>query len=406
MLYFGMNKILEIKTKFDKIKHSLDECSRRLWAASEASAIGRGGVAIVFQATGIARSTISRGMAELKTDKPIMAGRIRKNGGGRKKLENIHEDLLSKIEKLVAPETRGDPESPLRWTTKSTRKISNALKNDGISISHVKVASILKSIGYSLQSTRKINEGKSHPDRDQQFKYINSQTIEFQNQGLPVISIDAKKKELIGNFTNSGKEYQPAGKPERVNVYDFPSFATGKATPYGIYDITHNKGWVNVGISKDTAQFAVSAIRSWWVGMGTKMYPEAKRILIHADGGGSNGSRNRLWKRELQSFCTDYNIEITVSHFPPGTSKWNKIEHRLFSQITKNWRGKPLESIEVIVSLIGSTSTSKGLTVKATLDSSEYESGIKVTNKELSNINIIRHAFHGNDWNYTIKPEK
>lgn len=401
-----MDKILEIKTKFDKIKHSLNECSRRLWAASEAIAIGRGGIVIVFQATKVAKTTISRGIIELKTGNTIPSGKIRKNGGGRKKLENIHEDLLSKIEKLVSPETRGDPESPLRWTSKSTRNISNALRNDGILISHVKIASILKSIGYSLQATRKINEGKSHPDRDQQFKYINTQTIEFQNQGLPVISIDAKKKELIGNFANNGKEYQPFGKPEQVNVYDFPSFATGKATPYGIYDITHNTGWVNVGISKDTAQFAVSAIKNWWTEMGIKMYPEAKKILIHADGGGSNGSRNRLWKRELQSFCTDYDLEVTVSHFPPGTSKWNKIEHRLFSQITKNWRGKPLQSIEVIVSLIGSTSTSKGLTVKATLDSSEYESGIKVTDKELSKINIIRHAFHGNDWNYTIKPKR
>ena len=399
-----MDKILEIKNKFDKIKHSLNECSRRLWAASEASAIGKSGIATVYQATGIAQTTIYRGIAELQSGKSTTVGKIRKSGGGRKKLESIHDNLLAKIEKIVAPETRGDPESPLLWTTKSTRNISGILKDDGIIISHVKVASILKLIGYSLQSPRKINEGKSHPDRDQQFEYINNQTVEFQREGLPVISIDAKKKELIGNFTNSGKEYQPSGKPEEVNVYDFPSLSKGRATPYGIYDITHNAGWVNVGISKDTAQFAVAAIRSWWVEMGVKMYPEARKILIHADGGGSNGSRNRLWKRELQSFCTDYNLEVTVSHFPPGTSKWNKIEHRLFSQITKNWRGKPLESIEVIVSLIGATSTSKGLTVKAALDSNEYESGIKVTDKELSNINIIRHAFHGNDWNYTIVP--
>jgi len=399
-----MDKILEVKSKFDKIKHSLNECSRRLWAASEAIAIGKNGIAVVFQATGIAKTTIYRGRAELQSEEIAPAGKVRKAGGGRKKLEDTHSDLLSKIEELVSPETRGDPESPLLWTTKSTRNISNTLKAAGITISHAKVAKILKSIGYSLQSPRKINEGKSHPDRDQQFKYINKQTVEFQKQGLPVISIDAKKKELIGNFTNSGREYQPSGKPEEVNVYDFPSLANGRATPYGIYDITYNTGWVNVGISKDTAQFAVSAIRSWWIEMGTKRYPEARKILIHADGGGSNGSRNRLWKRELQLFCTDYNIEVTVSHFPPGTSKWNKIEHRLFSQITKNWRGKPLESIEVIVSLIGSTSTSKGLTVKATLDSRKYESGIKVTDEELSNINIVRHAFHGNDWNYTIAP--
>lgn len=399
-----MNKILEIKAKFEKIKHSLNECSCRLWAASEAIAIGRGGIVTVFKATKIAKTTISRGIVELKAGNTLTTGKVRKSGGGRKRLENTHADLSSKIEALVDPETRGDPESPLRWTTKSTRNLSNALKNDGIRISHTKVAAILKSIGYSLQSTRKINEGKSHPDRDKQFKYINTQTIKFQHQGLPVISIDAKKKELIGNFTNNGKEYQPVGKPEQVNVYDFPSFATGKATPYGIYDITHNAGWVKVGISKDTAQFAVSAIKSWWLEMGIKTYPKAKQILIHADGGGSNGSRNRLWKRELQLFCTEYDIEVTVSHFPPGTSKWNKIEHRLFSQITKNWRGKPLESLEVIVSLIASTSTSKGLTVKATLDSNEYESGIKISDEELKQINIVRHAFHGNDWNYTIKP--
>ncbi len=402
-----MEKILEIKDKFEKINHSLDERSRRLWVASEATAIGHGGISIVFKATKLAKTTISRGIKELKTGRKIVSkDKIRKSGGGRKKLEDIHENLVTEIEKLVDPETRGDPESPLRWTTKSTRNISKILKTKGMKISHEKVSGLLKLMGYSLQAPRKKNEGKSHPDRDQQFKYINMQTIEFQSLELPVISIDAKKKELVGKFTNSGKEYQPIGKPEEVEVYDFPSIAKGRVTPYGIYDITHNTAWVNVGISKDTAQFAVSTLRNWWVEMGMKSYPHSRKLLIHADGGGSNGSRNRLWKRELQTFATEYDIEVTVSHFPPGTSKWNKIEHRLFSQITKNWRGKPLESLEIIISLIGSTSTNTGLQVKAALDPNEYEGGIKVTDEELNAINIARHKFHGNDWNYTIKPLK
>jgi transposase len=402
-----MDKISEIKTKFNKINHSLDERSRSLWAASEAISIGRGGITIVFKAIGLAKTTISRGIMELETGRAAHPkGKIRKIGGGRKRLENIHENLLDEIEALVDPETRGDPESPLRWTTKSTRNISNTLKTKGIKISHEKVSKLLKLMGYSLQAPRKTNEGKSHPDRDQQFRYINMQTVEFQSQGFPVVSIDAKKKELVGRFTNNGKEYQPTGKPEEVDVYDFPSLAKGRVTPYGIYDITHNAAWVNVGISKDTAQFAVSTLRNWWTKMGSKLYPLSQKLLIHADGGGSNGSRNRLWKCELQTFATEYNLEITVSHFPPGTSKWNKIEHRLFSQITKNWRGKPLESLEVIINLIGSTSTNTGLVVNAAIDSNEYEGGIKIADKKLSQINIVRHEFHGNDWNYTIKPLK
>ena len=266
------------------------------------------------------------------------------------------------------------------------------------------MAQLLKSLDYSLQAPRKTNEGKSHPDRDSQFQYINQQTEKFQNEGLPVISIDAKKKELVGEFKNGGREYQPKGLPVEVNVYDFFSLAKGKATPYGIYDITKNNAWVNVGVSKDTAQFAVSTIRNWWDQMGKESYPNSRKLLIHADGGGSNGSRNRLWKMELQKMATDLNLEITVSHFPPGTSKWNKIEHRLFSQITKNWRGKPLESLEVIVSLIGATSTETGLTVEASLDPNEYKGGIKILDKELKAINITRHEFHGNNWNYTVLP--
>ena len=304
-----------------------------------------------------------------------MNGRIRKHGGGRKKLESKDVELIGELEMLVEPGTRGDPESPLRWTTKSTRNLADALRIKGFSISHVKVASLLDELGYSLQAPRKTNEGKSHADRDDQFNYINAQTTEFQKQGLPVISVDAKKKELVGVFTNIGKEYQPTKSPVEVNAYDFLSFADGKATPYGVYDISKNSGWVNVGISKDTAQFAVATIRNWWFEMGQQLYPEAGKLLIHADGGGSNGHRNRLWKMELQKFARETGLKITISHFPPGTSKWNKIEHRLFAQISKNWRGRPLESFGLIVKLIGSTTTSTGLTVKANLDPNEYKCG-------------------------------
>ncbi len=403
-----MDKIELIKSKYDLIKHELNERARRLWAASEAIALGHGGIAVVFKATGIARSTILIGKNELlankNNDSEIVNGRIRKHGGGRKKLENKDSKLIGELEVLVEPGTRGDPESPLRWTTKSTRKLAKALKTKGFSISHVKVASLLDMLGYSLQAPRKTNEGKSHADRDAQFNYINTQTMEFQKQGFPVISVDAKKKELVGAFTNNGKEYQPTKSPVEVNAYDFLSFADGKATPYGVYDISKNSGWVNVGVSKDTAQFAVATIRNWWFEMGQQLYPEARKLLIHADGGGSNGHRNRLWKMELQKFARETDLEITISHFPPGTSKWNKIEHRLFAQISKNWRGRPLESFGLIVELIGSTTTSTGLTVTASLDPNKYESGIKIPDSEFKKINIVRHEFHGDNWNYTIMP--
>jgi transposase len=395
-----------ITTKYKQLEGVLNERSRRVWAASEAMAIGHGGISKVMKATGLSRNAIKHGISDLsgESDPNEFTGRVRRKGGGRKKLEDLDGSLLKELEALISPETRGDPESPLRWTTKSTRNLSNELKKKGFLVSHEKVAQLLKSLGYSLQAPRKTNEGKSHPDRDRQFQYINQQTDKFQNEGLPVISIDAKKKELVGDFMNGGREYQPKGLPVEVNVYDFFSLAKGKATPYGIYDLTRNNAWVNVGVSKDTAQFAVSTIRNWWDEMGQASYPLAEKLLIHADGGGSNGSRNRLWKMELQKMATDLNLEITVSHFPPGTSKWNKIEHRLFSQITKNWRGKPLESLEVIVSLIGATSTKNGLTVEASLDPNEYKGGIKILDKELKTININRHEFHGNDWNYTLLP--
>ena len=395
-----------ITTKYKQLEGVLNERSRRVWAASEAMAIGHGGISRVMKATGLSRNAIKHGISDLNGESAPneLTGRVRRKGGGRKKLEDLDGSLLKELDALISPETRGDPESPLRWTTKSTRNLSNELKKKGFSVSHEKVAQLLKSLDYSLQAPRKTNEGKSHPDRDRQFQYINQQTEIFQHEGLPVISIDAKKKELVGDFMNGGREYQPKGLPVEVNVYDFFSMAKGKATPYGIYDLTRNNAWVNVGVSKDTAQFAVSTIRNWWDEMGKASYPVAEKLLIHADGGGSNGSRNRLWKMELQKMATDLNLEITVCHFPPGTSKWNKIEHRLFSQITKNWRGKPLESLEVIVSLIGATSTKNGLTVEASLDTKEYKGGIKILDQEMKTINISRHEFHGNDWNYTLSP--
>lgn len=401
-----MKNIDLITTKYEQLKSVLNERSRRIWTASEAMAIGHGGISTVMKATGLSRNAIKHGMSELKRESNSgeQEWRVRRKGAGRKKLEDLDNNLLKELEALVLPETRGDPESPLRWTTKSTRNLSNELKKKGFSVSHEKVAQLLKSLDYSLQAPRKTNEGKSHPDRNSQFQYINEQTKKFQNEGLPVISIDAKKKELVGDFMNGGREYQPKGLPVEVNVYDFLSLAKGKATPYGIYDLTKNNAWVNVGVSKDTGEFAVSTIRNWWEQMGKLSYPNSQKLLIHADGGGSNGSRNRLWKMELQKMATDLNIEVTVSHFPPGTSKWNKIEHRLFSQITKNWRGKPLESLEVIVNLIGATSTKTGLTVEASLDANEYKGGIKILDKEIKAINIDRHEFHGNDWNYTILP--
>ena len=403
-----MNEIETIKSKYILIKGQLNERSRRIWAASEAIALGHGGISIVSQATDLALSTIGIGKKELLMSmsglEPLDNKRMRRKGGGRKRLEDKNTTLLEELNKLVEPGTRGDPESPLRWTTKSTRNLASALQEKGLKISHVKVAELLSEQGYSLQSLRKTNEGNSSPDRDAQFNYINNQTIDFHNKGLPVISVDAKKKELIGSFKNGGQEYQIVNSPEEVNVYDFPSLAEGKATPYGVYDLSKNTGWVNVGISRDTAQFAVNSIRNWWAEMGAELYDKGSKILIHADSGGSNSSRSRLWKMELQKFANDTGLEITVSHFPPGTSKWNKIEHRLFSQITKNWRGRALESLEVIVNLISSTKTSTGLTVRAQSDENIYEKGLKISKEDFKSINIQKHVFHGDDWNYTIMP--
>ena len=312
--------------------------------------------------------------------------------------------IVQEIIDLADVDSIGDPESPLRWTTKSLRNISNVLKAKGYPISHTKIGKLLRNAGFSLQATRKRNEGKSHADRDEQFKYINHKTIEFQNENQPVVSVDAKKKELVGNFSNAGREYRKKGNPIEVNAYDFLSFADGKATPYGVYELTTNKAWVSVGISKDTAQFAVSSLRNWWYQMGKEQYPNSNKLLIHADGGGSNGSRNRLWKVELHNFAKEIGMEISVCHFPPGTSKWNKIEHRLFAQISKNWRGKPLTTYSIIVNLIASTKTTTGLQVNAGIDTEIYETGIKVSKDEFDEINLHKHKFHGDDWNYTIKP--
>jgi len=399
-----MDKIEEIKIKFSRIKQELNERSQRIWAATEAISLGHGGIRIVHKATGLAESTIQIGKKEVLNKQTIEGDRIRRKGAGRKSLENTNKNIAQEIINLADVDSIGNPESPLRWTTKSLRNISETLNEKGYSISHTKVGSILRNSGFNLQAPRKRNEGKSHSDRDEQFKYINSKTIEFQNDSQPVVSVDAKKKELVGNFTNVGREYHKKGEPVEVNAYDFLSFADGKVTPYGVYELTTNKAWVSVGISKDTAEFAVSSLRNWWYQMGKEQYPDSTKLLIHADGGGSNGSRNKLWKVELQKLAKEIGKEISVCHFPPGTSKWNKIEHRLFSQISKNWRGRPLETYSIIVNLIASTKTTTGLQVNADIDTETYQTGIKVSKEEFDSLNLHRHEFHGEDWNYTIKP--
>ena len=392
-----------MKDKINKVLKYLDEKQQRLYLASEALSLGYGGITKVSAASGVSRVTITKGIREFEEDNYLPLGMTRKKGGGRKKEIDKNPELVKVLMNLIDSSTRGEPDSPLLWTTKSLRKLSSELKAMGYNVSRELVSRILKSQGYSLQSNRKTNEGKSHPDRDAQFQYISNQVSVFQEDLQPVISIDAKKKELIGNFKTNGQEWKPKGEPDEVNVYDFPSQADGRATPYGIYDITQNKGWVNVGVNNDTAEFAVQSIRLWWLKMGKSIYGNAEKLLITADGGGSNGSRIRLWKKELQGLSNELGIEIYVCHFPPGTSKWNKIEHRLFSFITKNWRGRPLISYEVIVNLIASTKTKAGLEVKCQLDEREYVKGIKVSDEEYAKINIEREAFYG-EWNYKISP--
>jgi hypothetical protein len=396
-----------LREKYEFLRPELDERGRRVWAASEALAVGRGGIATVAQATGLAESTIRRGQQELLNPGAAVvpaARRVRRQGGGRKDLLAEDPTAVFALEALVEPTTRGDPGSPLRWTCKSTRRLADELTRQGYRISHTKVAQVLAGLGYSLQGTRKTKEGASHPDRNAQFEYLNQQVQAFQRRRQPVVSVDAKKKELVGDFANGGREYQPQGHPERVRVYDFPDKQLGKAIPYGIYDLTANCGWVSVGIAHDTAQFAVATLRRWWWQMGRKVYRQARELLITADGGGSNGSRCRLWKVEVQQLADELGFPITVCHFPPGTSKWNKIEHRLFCHITENWRGRPLITHEVIVSLIANTTTKAGLRVKAELDAGQYPTGLKVTDEQMRTLNLFPADFPGADWNYTLKP--
>jgi hypothetical protein len=400
-------RIEEIRSRYEALAPVMDERVTRLWAAGEAKALGRGGIAAVTKATGILGKRIGYGLrdlAEIRQSPPIVPAqlqRVRRPGAGRKRLTDIDPTLSSDLEALIDPVTRGDPESPLRWTCKSVRKLADELRAMGHEVGAQKVSELLHELGYSLQGTRKTREGTAHPDRNAQFEHINAQAKAFQRAGEPVISVDTKKKELVGDFANRGREWQPAGQPEPVRVHDFIDKELGKAIPYGVYDVARNEGWVNVGIDHDTAEFAVESIRSWWRRMGRRAYPDATRLLITADGGGSNGYRTRLWKLELQRFADESGLEITVAHYPPGTSKWNKIEHRMFCHITQNWRGRPLESVESIVSLIGSTTTNAGLRVKAALDKNRYEKAIRVSDDELANLHITPDRFHG-DWNYTI----
>jgi Rhodopirellula transposase DDE domain len=396
-----------LQEKYELLRPELDERGRRLWAASEALALGRGGIITVARATGLAERTIRRGQRELHRPVASVAAasrRVRRPGGGRKPLVAEDPTVVEALEALVEPTARGDPQSPLRWTCKSTRRLAEELTRQGHLISHTKVAQLLAGLGYSLQGTRKTKEGAAHPDRNVQFAYLNEQVQAFQRRGQPVVSVDTKKKELVGDFANGGREYQPQGRPEKVRVYDFADKDLGRAIPYGIYDLTANCGWVSVGLDHDTAQFAVATLRRWWQRMGRRVYRQAHELLITADGGGSNGSRCRLWKVELQRLADETGLTITVCHFPPGTSKWNKIEHRMFCHITENWRGRPLINHEVIVSLIANTTTRAGLRIKAALDAGRYPTGLKVSVEQMRTLNLHPADFHGEDWNYIIKP--
>jgi transposase len=389
------------------LRPMMDERMRRQWAAAEARAYGWGGVRAVSAATGMSPNTIQRGLDELaeREANPDMAivTRVRQVGGGRKQQTELDPGLLDALERLIDPVTRGDPESPLRWTCKSTTQLARELSAHDHPVSASTVWRLLRVAGYSLQSNRKTKEGADHPDRNEQFTYIAASVQAFQQQGQPVISVDTKKKELIGEFRNNGREWQPIGEPETVKIHDFIDKDLGKAIPYGVYDLNANQGWVSVGIDHDTAHFAAEAIRRWWRKMGVKHYARARELLITADGGGSNGSRSRLWKVALQDLANRLGIPIQVCHFPPGTSKWNKIEHRMFCHITQNWRGRPLVSHAVVINLIAATTTRKGLRIRAALDDGLYPIGIKVSDEELAAVNLIPGRFHG-DWNYRIEP--
>jgi hypothetical protein len=400
--------LARIQRKYQSLLPEMDERRRRQWAAAEARELGWGGVSLVARATGLSRPTITIGRREL--DQPIpqraaQAARVRQPGGGRRPLTKTDPGLLSALESLLEPVTRGDPESPLRWTCKRTRRLAEELTGKNHRVGPRTVAMLLHNAGYSLQANRKTREGLAHPDRNAQFEYINASVARSLLNDQPAISVDTKKKELVGDFKNGGREWRPQGKPEEVRVHDFLDKTLGKAIPYGVYDMVNNQGWVSVGIDHDTAQFATNSIRCWWHEMGQSRFPKAKELLITADGGGSNGHRTRLWKVSLQVLADELGLTLNVCHFPPGTSKWNKIEHRLFSFITQNWRGKPLVNLQAIVSLIANTTTSTGLIVKAALDANHYETEIKVSDEELAGLRMQRHEFHG-DWNYTISPRR
>lgn len=393
----------KLKEKLSILLPSMNEKQRRLLAGAEAIDIGYGGIKFLSDITGMSTNTITRGIREIENGEEDFS-RVRSKGSGRKKLILKYPEIESCLEDIIEPDTRGDPESPLRWTCKSVRNISDFLEEKGYPVSRQSVARILHDMEYSLQGNRKTKEGKDHPDRDKQFRFINRTCKRFLSKGNPVISVDTKKKELVGEYKNDGKEWHKKHGAIEVNGHDFPDPKVAKAIPYGVYDIGNDSGWVNIGITADTAEFAVSSIRHWWQYIGCKRYPNSKKLLICADAGGSNGYRLRLWKKELQRFANARGIEISVSHFPPGTSKWNKIEHRLFSFISTNWRGKPLTSYQVIINLIKSTTTKTGLTVKARLDKKNYNKGIKVSDDEMKNIKLVKNKFHG-EWNYTVKPK-
>jgi transposase len=393
-----------VRRRFIRVRRLLNERQRRLWAAVEAEASGYGGISAVARATGVSRRAIHAGLNELRTGgRPLENGRIRRAGAGRKPLTATQPHLKAALNALVEPTSRGDPQSPLRWTCRSVRRLAAELQRQGFSIGRQKVADLLHELGYSLQANRKTREGANHPDRNTQFEHINRRVTALQRRSQPVISVDTKKKELVGNFRNGGREWRPAGKPLEVRVHDFQDATLGKAIPYGVYDLTNNEAWVSVGIDHDTADFAVKTILRWWRKMGHKRFPHARELLITADSGGSNSARCKLWKCALQEFADQTGLKVHVCHFPPGTSKWNKIEHRLFCHITQNWRGKPLSELEIIVQLIGSTTTQEGLKVQAAVDRTSYPKGIKVADDKLEAILLRRAKFHG-DWNYTLLP--
>lgn len=397
----------KIAEKYEALRGVMDEQMRRLWAATEARALGYGGVSTVARAVGLTRPTITAGMKELGDARQLVPmapkHRVRRAGAGRPRVIDIDAGLRPALEELVEPATRGHPMSPLRWTCKSVRTLAAELTRQGHAVSHQTVSEVLQASGYSLQANRKTREGAEHPDRNAQFEHIARRAKEFQQRAQPVISVDTKKKELVGNFKNAGREWHPQGQPPAVRVHDFQDDELGKAIPYGVYDLSANAGWVSVGTDHDTPEFAVESIYCWWRQMGRKTYPEARELLITADGGGSNGSRTRLWKVALQRMADTTGLKISVCHLPPGTSKWNKIEHRMFCHITRNWRGRPLESLEVVVNLIASTTTTKGLRVRAALDTDEYPTGVKVDAATMAALHLIPDDFHG-DWNYAIAP--